>query len=159
MFTYPHLLDNNSNAFDDDERSDWIINEEGVVDIGGLISLGDDISTFDDVKVCEAQASNAPMEWVMDQLKETMWNVMKECTEGGVALCVHVTSILKVVCTNVHTNYLIKAYESLHLRTIFNPLLSNKGKIGMNTWLHTNLLLPQELLMFNDIACMHFNAL
>ncbi len=37
-------------------------------------------------------------------------------------------------------------------------VLSNGGKIGINGWLHTNLLIPQELLMFNDIACMHFNA-
>jgi len=86
MFTYLHLLDNNSNAFDDDERSDWIINEEGVVDIGGLISLGDDISTFDDVKVSEAQASNAPMEWVMDQLKETMWDIIPQ---SGMYQCSH----------------------------------------------------------------------
>ncbi len=62
MFTNPHLLDNNSNAFDDDQKSDWVISGEGVVDIGGLISLGDDISTLNDVKVLEAQASNAPME-------------------------------------------------------------------------------------------------
>jgi hypothetical protein len=120
MFTNPHLLDNNSNAFDDDQKSDWVISGEGVVDIGGLISLGDDISTFDDVKMPKAQASNAPMEWVMDQLKETMWDIMKECTKGGVALCIHVTSFLKVVCANVHTNCLIKGYESLHLGTIFN---------------------------------------
>jgi len=29
----------------------------------------------------------------------------------------------------------------------------------MNGWLHTNLLILQELLMFCDIACIHFNAL
>jgi len=77
-----------------------VTNGEGVVNIGGLIFLGDDISTFDDVKVPEAQASNAPMERVMDQLKETMQDIMKECIEGGVALCIHVTSFLKVVCAN-----------------------------------------------------------
>jgi hypothetical protein len=64
------------------------------------------------VKVLEAQASNAPMEQAMDQLKE--------CIEGGVALCVHATSFLKVVCANVHTNCLIKGYETLHLGTILN---------------------------------------
>jgi len=62
MFIDPHLLDNNYNAFDDDERLERVTNGEGVVDIGGLISLGDDISTFDDVKVPKAQVSNAPME-------------------------------------------------------------------------------------------------
>jgi hypothetical protein len=62
MFEDPHLLDNNSNAFDDDERPDRVTIGEGVVNIGGLISLGDDNSTLDDVKVPEAQMSNAPME-------------------------------------------------------------------------------------------------
>jgi hypothetical protein len=28
----------------------------------------------------------------------------------------------------------------------------------MNGWLHTNLLVLRDLLMFSDIACMHFNA-
>jgi len=71
--------------------------------------------------------SNAPMERAMDELKETMQDIMKECIEGGVALCVHVTSFLKVVCANVHTNYLIKGYETLHLGTIFNRVGNNMG--------------------------------
>jgi hypothetical protein len=61
-FTNLHLLDNNSNASYDDEKSNWIINGEGVVDIGGLIFLGDDISRFDDVRVLQAQVSDAPIE-------------------------------------------------------------------------------------------------
>jgi hypothetical protein len=77
MFTNLHLLDNNSNAFDDDEKSDWITHGEGVVDICGFIFLGDDISGLDDVRVFWAQVSNAPMEQTMDQLKETMWNITK----------------------------------------------------------------------------------
>jgi len=28
----------------------------------------------------------------------------------------------------------------------------------MNGWLHTNFLILQELLMFSDIASMHYNA-
>jgi hypothetical protein len=112
---------------DDDERPEKITNGEGVVDIDGLISLGDDISTLDDVKVPEAQASNVPMERVMDQLKETMQDIMEECIEGGVALCIHVTSFLKVVCANVHTNHLIKGYESLYLNTIFNQVENGMG--------------------------------
>jgi hypothetical protein len=100
MFANLHLLDNNSNAFDDDEKPDRVTNGEGGVDIGGLI--GDDISTFDDVKVLEAQASNAPMEQVMDQLKETMQDIKKECIKDGVAFCVHATSFLKVVCQCSH---------------------------------------------------------
>jgi hypothetical protein len=113
MFVNHHLLDNNSNAFNDDEGLDRIISGEGVVNIGGIIFLGDDISTLDDVKVPKAQASNVPMELVMDQLKKTMRDIMKECIKGGVALCVHVTSFFKVVYANVHTNCLIKSYESL----------------------------------------------
>ncbi len=62
MFTDLHLWDNDSNAFDDDEGPNEVIDGEGLVDIGGLISLGDDISTFDDVRVPQAQASNALME-------------------------------------------------------------------------------------------------
>jgi hypothetical protein len=67
MFTNLHLLDNNYNACDDDEKLDWITNGEGVVDIRGLISLGDDISGFDDVRVLQAQVSDVPMEQAMDQ--------------------------------------------------------------------------------------------
>jgi hypothetical protein len=63
----------------------------------------------------------------MDQLKETMQDIMKECIEGGVAFCVNVTSILKVVCANVHTNRLIKVYESLYLGTIFNQVENGMG--------------------------------
>ncbi len=62
MFIDPHLLDNNSNAFNDDERPNQVTSGEGVADIGGFISLGDDISTLDDVKVPKAQVSNVPME-------------------------------------------------------------------------------------------------
>jgi hypothetical protein len=72
MFVDLRLLDNNSNAFDDDERPNRVTSGEGVVNIGGLISLGDDISTLNDVKVPKAQASNVPMEQILDQLKETM---------------------------------------------------------------------------------------
>jgi hypothetical protein len=32
------------------------------------------------------------------------------------------------------------------------------GKEGMNGWLHTSLFVHQKFLMFNDIACMYFNA-
>ncbi len=38
-------------------------------------------------------------------------------------------------------------------------VLSNEGMIGTKRWLHTNLFILQVLLMFSDIACMHFNAL
>jgi len=79
------------------------------------------------VKVPEAQVSNAPMERIMDQLKETVRDIMKECIEGEVALCIHVTSFFKVVCANVHTNCLIKGYESLHLSTIFNWVEDDMG--------------------------------
>ncbi len=165
MFTNLHLLDNNYNASDDNEKLDWIINGEGIVDIGGLISLGDDISGFDDVKVLQAQVSDALMEQVMDQLKETMWNITKNYTKGGVALYVHVTSLFKVVCANICTNCLMRGYESLH-RAISSirwkmtwVVLSNGGKIGMNGWLHTSLLVHREFFMFSDIACMYFNAL
>jgi len=52
---------------------------------------------------------------------------MRECTEGGVALCIHATSFFKVVCANVHTNCLIKGYESLHLGIIFNRVEDDIG--------------------------------
>jgi len=54
MFAYPHLLDNNSNAFNGDERSDQVTSGKGVVDIDGFIYLGNDVSTLD-VKVHEAK--------------------------------------------------------------------------------------------------------
>jgi hypothetical protein len=38
-------------------------------------------------------------------------------------------------------------------------VLSNGGKIGTNGWLHASLLVHPKFLMFNDIACMHLNAL
>lgn len=61
----------------------------------------------------------------MDQSKETMQDIMKECIEGGVALCIHVTSFLKVICANVHTNHSIKGY--LYLGTIFNQVENGMG--------------------------------
>jgi hypothetical protein len=114
MFTNLHLLDNNLNASEDNEKLDWITNREGVVDIGGLISLGADISGFDDVKVPRAQVSDAPMEQTMDQLKKNMWNITKDYTKGGVVFYVHVTSLFKVECANIRTNHLMRGYESLH---------------------------------------------
>jgi hypothetical protein len=165
MFTNLHLFDNNSNAFDDDEKWNWITNGEGVVDIGGLIFPCDDILGFEDVSVHQAQVLDAPMEQAMDQLKETMWNNTKDCIEGGVELCIHVTSFLKVVCANARTNHLMRGYESLYLGNILNGwkmtwvVLSIGRKIGTNGWLHTSLLVHREFLMFSDILCMHFNAL
>ncbi len=52
---------------------------------------------------------------------------MEECTQGGVALCIHVTSLFKVVCVNVCANLLMKGYESLHLGTIFNRVEDDMG--------------------------------
>jgi hypothetical protein len=55
-------------------------------------------------------------------------------------------------------NPCIWAIFSIEWKTIW-VVLSNGGKIGMNAWLHTSLLVHREFLMFSDIACMHFNAL
>jgi hypothetical protein len=63
----------------------------------------------------------------MDQLKETMQDITKECIEGAVALCIHTTSFFKAVCANVHTNCLIKGYETLHLGTILNWVENGMG--------------------------------
>jgi len=56
-----------------------------------------------------------------------MQDITKECIEGGVAFCIHATSFLKVVCANVHTNCLIKGYESLHLGVILNKVENDMG--------------------------------
>ncbi len=137
----PSFVGQQTNAYNDDEKLDWITNGEGVVDIGGLISPSDDILGFDDVRVPWAQVSDASMEQAMDQLKETMWNITKDYIKGGVALCIHATSLLKVLCANVCINHLMRGYESLHLGNILNRVEDDIGcfvkwKKDWHKWTH-----------------------
>jgi hypothetical protein len=43
-----------------------------------------------------------------------MQEIIEECTQGGVALCDHATSIIKVVASKIQNICLTKTNESLH---------------------------------------------
>jgi hypothetical protein len=43
-----------------------------------------------------------------------MQEIIEKCTQGGVALCGHAASIMKVVASKIQNIYLTKANESLH---------------------------------------------
>jgi hypothetical protein len=57
----------------------------------------------------------APLEGALVRLNHTMQEIVEEYTQGGLALCDHVTSIMKIVALEIQNICLIKVDESLHL--------------------------------------------
>jgi hypothetical protein len=69
----------------------------------------DEVKAFDDL-----ESSSVPLEGALVHLHHTMKEITKESTQGGVALCDHATSIMKVVASKIQNIHLTKMSESFH---------------------------------------------
>ncbi len=62
----------------------------------------------------ELENSLAPMEKSLFHLQDVMQEITNECKGGGIQLCDHATSLLKVVALDIQNIRLTQASESLH---------------------------------------------
>ncbi len=79
-------------AFDNEDSNQDLVNEVGIVDIGGLMTMDED-SCFANVDVFES--SSTPMDRTLAHLHGTMAKIITKCTVGAnIKLCDHATSLL-----------------------------------------------------------------
>jgi hypothetical protein len=112
MFVDLKYISNDSNSKDDGE----VNGDEGVIDIGLIGTMEEVVLPMNEVKAFDdLESSSVPLEGALVRLHQTMKEITEECTQGGVALCEHVTSIMKVVASKIQNIRLTKTNESLHL--------------------------------------------
>jgi hypothetical protein len=94
MFMNPKYISNDSNSKDDGE----VNGDEGVIDIGLIGTMEEVVLPTYKVRIFDdLESSSGPLEGALVRLHHTMKEITEECTQGGVALCDHATSIMKVV--------------------------------------------------------------
>jgi hypothetical protein len=102
---HKHILDG-SNFKDDGEK---VINIYLIKTMDEVVHPTNNIGGFE-----KQRNSIAPLEEALVCLNHTMQKIVEKCTQGGVALCDHATSVMKIVALEIQKNCLIKANESLH---------------------------------------------
>jgi hypothetical protein len=109
---HKHVLDG-SNFKDDGE----VDGDEKVINIDLIKTMDVIVHPTNKVGGFAKQINSiAPLEEALVCLNHTMQEIVEECTQGGVALCDHATSIMKIVALEIQNICLIKANESLHPR-------------------------------------------
>jgi hypothetical protein len=94
MFVDPKYILDDSDSENDGEAN----GDEGVIDIGLIGTMEEVVLPIDEVRAFdELESSSVPLEGTLIHLHHTMKEITKKCTQGGVALCDHATSIMKVV--------------------------------------------------------------
>jgi len=78
MFVDSAFLQLDDGAFDDYDCNQDLVDEVGLVDIGGLTTMDED-SCFDNVDVLET--SSTPVDQALARLHETMVKITVECTQ------------------------------------------------------------------------------
>jgi hypothetical protein len=100
MFVDPTYLQLDDGASDDENCNQDLINEVGIIDIGGLTIMDED-SCFENGNVLKG--SFAPMDRALIRLHETMVEITTECTTSvSIELCNHATSHFRGVESNIH---------------------------------------------------------
>ncbi len=124
MFMDPKYIPNDSNSKDDDEA----FGDKGVIDIGLIGTMEEVVIPTNEVKTSnELESSSVPLEGTLACLHHTMKEIIEKCTQGGVALCDHATSIMKVVASKIQNIHLTKVNESLHLGTLLHHVDDGLG--------------------------------
>jgi len=117
MFVDPKYILDDSDSKDDGEAN----GDEGVIDIGLIGTMEEVVLPTDEVRAFdELESSSVPVEGTLVRLHHTMKEIIIKCTQGGVALCDHATSIMKVVASQIQNIHLTKMNESLHPRTFLH---------------------------------------
>jgi len=105
---HKHILDGSDFKDDGDEK---------VIYIDLIKTMDEVVHPTYKVGGFEKQINSiAPLEEALVCLNHTMQEIVEECTQGGVALRDHATSIMKIVALEIQNICLIKANESLHSR-------------------------------------------
>jgi len=91
MFANSTYLQLDDGVFEDEDCNQDLVDEVGIVDIGGFTTMDED-NCFDNVDV--SKGSFAPMDRTLIHLHEIMAKIIMECTMGAnVELCDHATSL------------------------------------------------------------------
>jgi hypothetical protein len=91
MFSNPKYIPNDSDSKDDGE----VNGDEGIINIGLIRTMEEVVFPTDEVKAFDdLESSSVPLEGALVHLHHTMKEITKECTQGGVAICDHATSII-----------------------------------------------------------------
>jgi hypothetical protein len=116
MFTNPMYLQLDDRALNDEDNEDVQVKEVGIIDIDGFMTMNVNVLDTNDTLyiINEFENSLAPMEKSLFQLQDVMQEITNECEGGGIQLCDHATSLLKVVALDIQNIRLTQANESLH---------------------------------------------
>ncbi len=99
-----------------DSKDDGEVNgDEEVFNIGLIKTIDKGVHLMNEVEAFNEQGSSiALLEGALIHLNHTMQQSIEECTQGGVALFDHATSIMKVMASKIWNNSLTKVNELLH---------------------------------------------
>jgi hypothetical protein len=112
MFTNPRYLQLDDRILNDEDNEDVQVEEAGIIDMDGFVTMNVNVLDIDDISyiINELENSLAPMEESLFHLQDVMQEITNECKGGGIQLCDHATSLLKVVET-------IGSEERLHIQS------------------------------------------
>ncbi len=126
MFADPKYILDDSNSKDDGEAN----GDERVIDNGLIGTMEKVVLPTNEVRAFdELESSSVLLERTLIRLHHTMKEIIKKCTQGGVALCDHATSIMKVVALEIQNIHLTKMIESLHLGTLLHHVDDGLGYV------------------------------
>jgi hypothetical protein len=92
-----HILDGLDSKDDGEANGD-----EKVFNIDLIKTIDEGVHLMNEVDVFSEQGSSiALLEGALICLNHTMQQSVEECTQGGVALCDHATSIMKVMASKI----------------------------------------------------------
>ncbi len=101
MFAYPYHIPNDGD-FVDDGDDEFIESEEGIIDVGDILITNENEFTMNNVGRSNGNPrSYAPMEKALAHLGFTMQKIVKKYKQGGVPLCDHATSHMKVLTLDI----------------------------------------------------------
>ncbi len=121
IFTNLGYLQLNDGTSNDEGNEDTQVEELRIIDISGFMTMNVNVLDTNDTLniINELENSFALMEKSLFQLQDKMQKIINECKGGGIQLCEHAKSSLKVVALNIWNIWLTRANESLHLGMVF----------------------------------------
>ncbi len=98
MFMNRKYISNDLDSEDDGEDN----GDKGVIAIGLIGTMEEVVLPTDKVRAFdELESLSVPLERTLVHLHHTMKEIIEKCTQGGVTLCDHATSIMKVVALEI----------------------------------------------------------
>jgi hypothetical protein len=103
IFTNLGYLQLNDGTSNDEGNEDTQVEELRIIDISGFMTMNVNVLDTNDTLniINELENSFALMEKSLFQLQDKMQKIINECKGGGIQLCEHAKSSLKVVALNI----------------------------------------------------------